>query len=96
MLSSDGLTCTLSLACNATSTCTACKMGYFLKASQCFDCPALPNCLYCNTLNNTLCISCNGGFYSDSGVCRSCGQTGCASCSSDIYCTDAQDGYFLT
>ena len=95
VLSSNGLTCTISQTCNATSTCDLCKMGYYLSNSQCFDCPTLPNCTYCNIINKNLCISCNKGYYSDAGVCKSCGKIGCETCTSDVDCTEAQDGYYL-
>ena len=49
--SADGLSCTLNLSCNDTNNCTSCKMGYYLKDSQCLRCPAIPNCLYCDQVS---------------------------------------------
>jgi hypothetical protein len=70
-------------------------MGYYLNNSQCFDCPPLANCLYCNQIDNTVCIRCLTGYYSDVGTCKACPQTGCSTCISDLYCTSVKPGYYL-
>jgi hypothetical protein len=84
------------MTCNATSTCNNCKSTYYLKSGQCFNCPSLPNCQSCDVRASTSCINCVNGYYpSDSGVCTSCPQTGCAVCTSPSVCKTAKDGYFL-
>lgn len=88
--------CILSLECNSTSTCKACKAGYYLSNGNCLTCPSLSNCIYCNQFKSTTCISCAIGYYlSSNGSCTTCPQTGCGACISDLYCTTAKDGYFL-
>lgn len=90
-------TCTLSLSCNANSSCTICTSNYYLSASKCLPCGVISNCLSCNQNDATKCIICVDGYYlTINGTCVSCPQEGCLTCSSASVCTSAKNGYYLT
>lgn len=89
-------TCTISLSCNATKTCSSCRAGYYISSGQCLTCPTLSNCNYCDSTNSKKCISCTTGYYLNSrGSCIACPQTGCSACSSQTTCLAVKDGYYL-
>lgn len=88
-------TCTLSLTCNSSSSCTACPYSYYISGGSCVSCPTIANCNSCNMLNKTLCDDCMTGYYLDAGTCKVCPINGCSACSSNLFCTTASAGYFL-
>lgn len=52
-------------------TCSACKPGYFFNSNTCVMCSnAIPNCLYCNPVDNTKCYMCSNNYYmTTAGLC---------------------------
>lgn len=58
------------------------------------DC-ILHKCKECYSFNNTMCKTCEDGYYTDDSYsCLSCSETitGCSQCSSSNYCTRCQNG----
>lgn len=95
-LNSASNACTADTACNSNSSCTACPLGFTLTAGQCNTCPAISNCLACDSTNTSACIKCNTGFYLDANkVCQTC-SANCVRCDSDKFCTMASTGYYIT
>lgn len=87
--------CVFSSDCNATATCPTCSYNYYLSSGRCLLCPQLFKCQSCNLLNSSQCLVCTNGYHVTSTyTCEQC-MTGCATCTSALFCTLAADGYYL-
>jgi hypothetical protein len=87
------------LICNSSDTCLACNNDYFLDLTstpltpKCKLCTTLPNCLKC--FNNSVCIECALGFYTNRNTCSKC-HLNCLACeASATNCTQCAKGFYV-
>lgn len=60
----------------------------------CYRCNAGANCRTCDLLNIESCTSCVKGFYpGPNGVCKTCNDTGCATCDTEFTCSECKAGF---
>ena len=88
----NGSNCVLGPSYNNTGNYTHCPYGYILINSQCFTC-LVSYCLACNVNNE--CTFCEKGYFLMQGSCSSC-KDNCLDCSSQTFCNQAADGYYLS
>lgn len=69
--------------------CSKCQLGYGPLSGSCTPCEST-NCQACEYSSN-ICTVCSDGYYGDS--CVQCPKT-CASCKSNLQCTQCAEGYF--
>ena len=77
---------------SAVSTCTECKLKYYLDNGQCKSCSG--GCKKCSS--DTVCTECSTGYYLKNSACDTCRMPNCKKCSSATTCTECDSGNYLT
>lgn len=54
--------------------------GYAPNGNGCLKCDQAPQCLACQSDATSVCTSCADGYQLDSGKCKACDESNCASC----------------
>lgn len=82
------------LACTGPTVIIVCQTGYYRTNNTlfCLACPS--NCQSCPS-SNTICTSCNSGYYLNSSNCYVCNLTNCLTCNS-LNCLSCNTSYYVS
>lgn len=87
-------TCNIITSKVCTTSCIHCPLAYYLSGQTCISCPAISNCLQCDSTAPSSCLRCASGFYWSGSACAAC-DTNCQLCSGSSRCFLAKTGYYL-
>ena len=87
-------TCNPDISCSSTFNCKICPIGTLFFQNRCLSCPFFNNCYQCDD-NLSGCAKCLIGYFRSNAACSPC-PSGCKSCLSNNFCTEANDGYYLS